>query len=67
LSALSAWSARLNTGTTRRLQLGWLIDPRRRLVHVYRPGQPVHTLLAPVEITAEPLLSGFVLDLRTIL
>jgi Uma2 family endonuclease len=48
-------------------QLGWLIDPRRRLVHVYRPGQPVHTLLAPTEIRADPPLNGFVLDLRAIL
>lgn len=48
-------------------QLGWLIDPRRRSVHVYRPGQPVRTLLAPGEITADPPLNGFVLDLRPIL
>ena len=48
-------------------QLGWLIDPRRRSVHVYRPGQSVRTLLAPGEITADPPLNGFVLDLRSIL
>ena len=48
-------------------QLGWLIDPRRRSVHVYRPGQAVRTLLAPAEITADPPLNGFVLDLRPIL
>ena len=48
-------------------QLGWLIDPRRRSVHVYRPGQAVRTLLAPGEITADPPLNGFVVDLRSIL
>ncbi len=34
-------------------QLGWLIDPQRRLVHVYRPGEAVQSLLAPVTISAE--------------
>jgi Uma2 family endonuclease len=48
-------------------QLGWLIDPRRRSVHVYRPGEAVHTLLAPSTISADPILPGFVLDLKTIL
>jgi Uma2 family endonuclease len=48
-------------------RLGWLIDPRRGSVHVYRPSEPVQTLLAPTSIAADPLLPGFVLDLRTIL
>jgi Uma2 family endonuclease len=48
-------------------QLGWLIDPRRRSVHVYRPGQPVQTLLAPTTISGEPLMPGFVVDLAQIL
>src|SRR5947209_4869113 len=37
-------------------QLGWLIDPQRRAVHVYRPGESVQTLLGPTDISAEPLL-----------
>jgi len=44
-------------------QLGWLIDPRRRSVHLYRPGEAVRTLLGPSSISAEPVLPGFVLDL----
>jgi Uma2 family endonuclease len=48
-------------------QLGWLIDPRRRSVHVYRPAEPVHTLLAPTHLSADPLLPGFVLDLERVL
>ena len=48
-------------------QLGWLIDPGKRSVHVYRPGEPVHTLLSPAGISADPLLPGFVLDLQRIL
>jgi Uma2 family endonuclease len=48
-------------------QLGWLIDPRRHSVHVYRPSEPVQTRLSPGELSADPLLPGFVLDLRHIL
>jgi len=48
-------------------QLGWLIDPRRRSVHVYRAGEAVQTLLAPISVSAEPLLPGFVLNLELIL
>jgi Uma2 family endonuclease len=48
-------------------QLGWLLDPRRRSVHVYRTGQAVQTLLVPSSLSGEPLLPGFVLDLRSIL
>jgi Uma2 family endonuclease len=47
-------------------QLGWLIDPQRRAVHVYSPAEPVQTLLAPSSVSAEPLLRGFVLDLEPI-
>src|SRR5712691_3113956 len=32
-------------------QLTWLIDPRRHSVQVYRPGEPVHTLLAPARLS----------------
>ena len=47
-------------------QLGWLIDPERRRVHVYRPGAAVEELDAPDAISGEPLLSGFTLDLREV-
>jgi Uma2 family endonuclease len=48
-------------------QLGWLIDPARRSIHVYRSGEAVQTLLAPGSLSGEALLPGFVLDLRGIL
>ncbi len=44
-------------------QLGWLIDPRRRTVHVYRPGGDVQTLLSVSTVSADPVLRGFTLDL----
>jgi len=48
-------------------QLGWLIDPPRRAVQVYRPEEPVRTLVGQSTISADPVLPWFVLDLRSIL
>jgi Uma2 family endonuclease len=48
-------------------QLGWLIDPSRRSVHLYRPAEPVQTVLSPENLSADPVLPGFVLDLSHIL
>jgi Uma2 family endonuclease len=50
-------------------RLGWLIDPldpSQRRVHVYRPGEPIEILEAPAEISGDPELPGFVMDLREI-
>ena len=48
-------------------QLGWLIDPLEKKVHIYRPKAPVETLDRPRSVSGEPLLKGFVLDLSGIL
>lgn len=48
-------------------QLGWLIDPKKKKVHVYRPGAPVEILDNPVEVSGEPLLKGFKLKLTGII
>ena len=47
-------------------QLGWLIDPEVRQIHVYRSRQAVVVLENVTEIAADPELPGFVLDLREI-
>lgn len=47
-------------------RLGWLIDPKERKVHVYRPDAPVEVLDNPHEISGEPVLKGFVLKLEGI-
>lgn len=44
-------------------QLGWLIDPSERRVYVYRPGIAVECLDNPANISGDPELPGFVLDL----
>ena len=47
-------------------RLGWLIDPEPRHVYVYRPDTPVERLDNPETIPGDPILPGFVLDLREI-
>jgi Uma2 family endonuclease len=48
------------------LRLGLLMDPKQRRVYVYRPGEPVRQLDDPSSVSGEPVLPGFVLDLREI-
>lgn len=47
-------------------KLGWLIDPERKRVYVYRPEKPVRELEAPETVSGDPVLPGFTLDLREI-
>ena len=48
------------------VRLGWLIDPFRRQVHVYRPGQAVEILDDPETVSGDPVLPGFTLNLLEI-
>lgn len=45
--------------------LGWLIDPFRRQVHVYRPGTDLVILVDPDVVSAEPDLPGFEFNVRS--
>jgi len=47
-------------------RLGWLIDPDRRVVEIYRPGQPVDVLVDPPTLSGEDVLPGFVFSLTGI-
>jgi Uma2 family endonuclease len=47
-------------------ELGWLIDPEQRRVHVYRPGLDTQRIDEPTELAGEPVLPGFVLHLAPI-
>jgi Uma2 family endonuclease len=46
--------------------LGWLIDPLRGEVFVYRPDGSVECLQAPEHLSADPPMAGFRLDLHEI-
>ena len=45
-------------------QLGWLIDPYRRRVYVYRPDAAVEALEDPETISGDPVMPGFVFEVR---
>ena len=47
-------------------QLGWLIDPKNKLVEIYRPGQAVEILENPSNLSGESILPGFTLSLKRI-
>jgi Uma2 family endonuclease len=48
------------------VRLGWLIDPQKQQVEIYRLGQDVEVLAAPETLSGEDVLPGFVLDMRSI-
>jgi Uma2 family endonuclease len=45
------------------VRLGWLFDPVRKEVHVYRPDKKPEVLSNPRSISGDPVLPGFTLDL----
>ena len=47
-------------------QLGWLIDPEKRSIEIYRPGCEVKTLVDVDKIDGEGPVFGFTLDLATV-
>jgi Uma2 family endonuclease len=47
-------------------QLGWLIDPLDRKVHVYRPDLAVEILDDPETVSGDPVLQDFVLEVRSL-
>ena len=47
-------------------RLGWLIDPKNKLVHIYRVSDKVEVLENPLTISGEDVLVNFELDLTEI-
>jgi Uma2 family endonuclease len=47
-------------------RLGWLIDPLEQRVHSYRPIQAVEVLDNPATVSGDPVLPGFVLNVREV-
>lgn len=48
------------------MELGWLIDTQTKRVYIYQPNEKVEVLENPKEVSGEPLLKGFVLNLKKI-
>ena len=45
------------------LRLGWLINPQKRQVEIYRANQPKQVLQNPEQVDGEDILPGFVFNL----
>jgi len=44
-------------------RLGWLLDPKKKRVAIYRSDRPVEILDNPVTLSGEDVLEGFVLNI----
>lgn len=64
--SLAATKAKMAEYMENGARLGWLIHADARKLYVYRPGSPVEELKDVTEISADPELAGFTLDLRDI-
>jgi Uma2 family endonuclease len=64
--SLPELQAKLDEYVANGTSLGWLIDPHARRVYVYQPARPVQELDDPAQVSGEPLLHGFVLDLSVL-
>jgi Uma2 family endonuclease len=49
------------------VRLALLIDPKKQRVEIYRPGQEVEILEAPMSIDCNEVMPGFILDMSRIL
>ncbi len=47
-------------------QFGWLIDPFKKKIYVYQPQVAVKVFDNPPDISGEPLLRGFTLDVQSL-
>ncbi len=48
------------------VRLGWLLNPKDRVVEIYRMGKGIEVLQSPTEVFGEDVLPGFVLSLEGI-
>ncbi len=63
---LSVLQAKMDEYMANGARLGWLIDPLRRSVHIYRPQAQTEILENPESLSGAPELPGFTLDLKPI-
>ena len=63
---LSILQAKMDEYLENGARLGWLIDAEDKRIHIYRPNKAVETLTGASEVSGDPELPGFVLDLRRV-
>lgn len=64
--SLAAIKAKMTEYLENGARLGFLIHPDARRVYVYRPGIPIEELNGVNEVSADPELPGFTLDLADV-
>ncbi len=60
--SLTSLQAKLEEYVENGAELGWLIDPQERTVYIYRPRTAVQRVDNPQEISGDPVLPGFTLE-----
>jgi Uma2 family endonuclease len=48
------------------VKIGWLINPKKHQVEIYRQGQTPELLDSPITLSGENILPGFILDLQNL-
>ncbi len=64
--SLSKLQAKMQEYRDNGVRLGWLINPQRKQVEVYRAGQPQEMLENPKVLLGDRVLPGFALDLSRV-
>lgn len=62
--SLSTLRAKMEEYVENGARLGWLIDPSEKKIYIYRQNEETEVLENPATVTGEPLLKGFVLNLK---
>lgn len=47
-------------------RLGWQIDPETRTIEIYEPGEEVEILYNPERVAGDPVLPGFILNIKRV-
>jgi len=64
--SLSKLQAKMDEYIENGARLGWLMDPYRKEVYIYRPSREPEILQNPARVSGEDVLIGFELDLSEI-
>ncbi|KPQ36701.1 MAG: putative restriction endonuclease [Phormidium sp. OSCR] len=64
--ALKPTQAKMQEYLANGARLGWLIDPKRQIVEIYRASGEPEELSRPANLSGEDVLPGFVLKLDRI-
>ena len=64
--SLTKIQAKMEEYRTNGVRLGWLINPQKQQVEIYRVGEEKEVLQSPTTLSGEDVLSGFTLELSAI-